>query len=138
MLSIIQENESLLLILGIVSLVSFVLTLAVIPWVLINHPSNYFAKPRRISLIPRDTNPSVRVILLLVKNILGVAIVLLGVIMLVIPGQGLLTILIGLTLTDFPKKYRMQRWLISRKPVLSSANWLRRKGGRKPLTIGKI
>ena len=138
MLSIIQENESLLLILGIVSLVSFVLTLAVIPWVLIKLPSNYFAKPRRISLIPSDTNPSVRVILLLVKNILGVAIVLLGVVMLVIPGQGLLTILIGLTLTDFPKKYRMQRWLISRKPVLSSANWLRRKGGRKPLTIGKI
>ena len=135
MLSIIQGNESLLLVLGIVSLVSFLLTLAVIPWVLIRIPSNYFSKPRRTSLIPDDTNPSVRVIMLLVKNVLGIAIVLLGIVMLVIPGQGLLTILIGLTLTDFPKKYRMQRWLVSRKPVLRSANWLRRKGGRKPLMI---
>ncbi len=136
MLSIIQGNENLLLILGIVSLLSFLLTLAVIPWVLIRIPSNYFSKPSRTSLIPSDTNPSVRVVLLLLKNVLGIAIVLLGIVMLVIPGQGLLTILIGLTLTDFPRKYRMQRWLISRKPVLRSANWLRRKGGRKPLAIG--
>ncbi|MEX0964235.1 MAG: hypothetical protein WDZ52_09385 [Pseudohongiellaceae bacterium] len=55
--------------------------------------------------------------------------------MLILPGQGLLTILIGVVLVDFPRKYKFQRWLISLGPVLKSANWLRRKGGREPLEI---
>ncbi len=73
--------------------------------------------------------------MLLVKNLLGVAIVLLGIALLVLPGQGLLTILIGVVLIDFPGKYKFQRWLISREPVHKSANWLRKQGGKEPLSL---
>jgi len=58
--------------------------------------------------------------------------VLLGVIMLVTPGQGLLTLLIGLLLLNFPGKYRLERWLVLRPGVLRGLNWLRRRHGEPP------
>ncbi len=121
--------------LGIVSLASVLVTLAVVPWIIIKLPQDYFAKPSRVSLMFSELHPSVGIVVLLVKNLLGIGIVFLGVVMLVIPGQGLLTILIGLILVDFPNKYRYQRWLVSRKPVFRSVNWLREKGDKSPFTL---
>lgn len=135
MLSIIQENENLLLILGVLSAVSFLATLVIIPWIVLRIPADYFSKPRRVALVSNEAHPSLKIVVFIVKNLLGLAIVLLGIAMLVFPGQGLLTILIGIILIDFPGKYRFQRWLISREPVFKSANWLRQKGHKKPLIV---
>ena len=135
MLSYIQENENLLLILGIVSVVSFLATLVIIPWILLRIPADYFSKPRRVSLVSSDSHPSLKIVVFIAKNLIGITVALLGIAMLVLPGQGLLTILIGVVLIDFPGKYRFQRWLISREPVLRSANWLREKGDKKPLVV---
>ena len=44
--------------------------------------------------------------------------------MLVAPGQGLLTMVVGLLLVDFPGKYRLERWLVTRQQVWRSINWL--------------
>lgn len=128
-----QDNESLLWALGIFSVICFLATLALVPWLVVRLPKNYFAKPRREGLVPRKLPAGMRILLLLVKNLLGVLIVALGVVMLVIPGQGLLTIVIGLILIDFPGKYRLERYLIQRRPVLKSVNWLRKRGGKEPL-----
>lgn len=136
MLSYLQENEHLLLILGIVSVVGFLATLIIIPWIVLKIPADYFSSPRRVSLVSSDTHPSLKIIVLVAKNLFGIAVVLLGIGMLVLPGQGLLTILVGVVLIDFPGKYKFQRWLISREPVLRSANWLREKGDKDPLKIG--
>lgn len=135
MLSYIQENENVLLILGIVSVVSFLATLIIIPWIVLRIPADYFSKPRRVSLVSSSAHPSIKILVLIVKNLLGLAVVVLGIAMLVLPGQGLLTILIGVVLIDFPGKYKFQRWLISRDPVLKSANWLRKKGEKEPLRL---
>lgn len=135
MLSLLQENESLLWVLGLVSVASFLVTLAVVPWVILKLPHDYFAEPQRVAMLFRGMPPTIRVVALLAKNALGAVVVVLGVVMLVFPGQGLLTILIGLILVDFPGKYRYQRWLISRGPVLRAANWLREKGEKKPLVL---
>jgi hypothetical protein len=136
-LDFIQSNETLLLGLGIFSVLSFFGTLAFIPWLVTRLPADYFAKPRRDSMVSHRYPIGIRVLLLTLKNLLGVIVVLLGVIMLVIPGQGLLTILIGLILIDFPGKYRLQRSLIQRKPVLRSVNWLRQHRGKPPLSFRK-
>jgi hypothetical protein len=53
--------------------------------------------------------------------------------MLLVPGQGLLTIAVGLMLVDFPGKFRFERWLAVRPPVWRSINWLRKRAGRGPL-----
>jgi Putative transmembrane protein (PGPGW) len=136
-LSYTQENEGVLLILGVLSVVSFVATLVVIPWIVLRIPNDYFSRPVRVALVSSDSHPSVKVLVFIAKNLLGLAVVLLGIAMLVIPGQGLLTILIGVILIDFPGKYKFLRWLISRKPVMKSANWLRAKGGKEPLAIDR-
>ena len=50
-----------------------------------------------------------------------------------LPGQGLLTLLIGLMLTDFPGKYRLEKRLIAQPGVLKAVNWLRARAGHPPL-----
>ena len=71
--------------------------------------------------------------LMIGKNALGFILVVAGIIMLVLPGQGVFTILIGIMLLNFPGKYRLERWIVARRPVLRSINWLRRRAGRAPL-----
>lgn len=55
-----------------------------------------------------------------------------GIMMLFIPGQGILTIIIGIILTDFPYKYRIERWIITRPRILSTLNQLRMKAKKQP------
>ena len=52
-----------------------------------------------------------------------------GIVMLVLPGQGILSILVGIGLTDFPGKYRLERWLARQPAVFNTMNWIRRKRG---------
>ncbi len=73
--------------------------------------------------------------LLIGKNALGYIFVVAGFIMLVLPGQGIFTILIGIMLLNFPGKYRLEQWIVARRPVLRSINWLRRRAGRAPLVL---
>ncbi len=53
-------------------------------------------------------------------------------VMLVTPGQGIVTLLIGLLLMNFPGKYRVERWLVLQPGVLRGLNWLRQKRGHQP------
>jgi len=68
----------------------------------------------------------------LLKNLLGALLVVMGLVMLVTPGQGLLTLLAGLLLMNFPGKYRMERWLVLRPGVMRALNWLRQRQGHAP------
>jgi hypothetical protein len=67
------------------------------------------------------------------KNVLALALVLLGVAMLVLPGQGVLAILLGVMLGDFPGKLRLQQWILARPKVMNSLNWVRSKFKKPPL-----
>jgi hypothetical protein len=67
------------------------------------------------------------------KNVLALVLIILGVAMLVLPGQGILAILLGVMLGDFPGKLKLQRWLLARPKVMKSLNWLRRKFSKPPL-----
>ena len=76
-----------------------------------------------------------RLPLILLKNLLGLALVVLGLVFLLMPGQGVIVILIGVLLLDFPRKKELERWLISRGPILKLANWIRRKANKAPFRI---
>jgi len=80
-------------------------------------------------------HPVVKIILLILKNLAGAFFLLLGIALLVLPGQGLLTMLLGIVLIDFPGKYKLQRWFVQHKSILHSVNWLRKKGNRPPIQI---
>jgi hypothetical protein len=66
---------------------------------------------------------------------LGAILVAAGLAMLMLPGQGILTILIGLGVMNFPGKYRLERWIISRPTVLKAVNWIRSKSHHPPLVM---
>ena len=65
--------------------------------------------------------------LVIFRNFLGLLLVLGGVLMLFLPGQGILTIVIGLLMIDTPKKRAFQAWVLAWKPVNRGINWMRRK-----------
>lgn len=114
--------------------VPFVATLVVVPWAILQLPADYFSRHRRRSLWS-NRHPLVRWLLLVAKNLLGVLLVITGIMMLVLPGQGLITVLFGVMLLDFPGKFRFQRWLVCRGPILRAVNWLREKWHKPPFQI---
>ncbi|MDG2091404.1 MAG: hypothetical protein P8J61_09990 [Gammaproteobacteria bacterium] len=58
--------------------------------------------------------------------------VIIGLFLLVLPGQGILTLLAGFILLDFPGKFLFLRWLARKEKVLNSLNWVRKKGNKEP------
>lgn len=66
------------------------------------------------------------------RNVLGWVLVAAGLAMLALPGQGILSILAGLVLVDFPGKRRLERRLLAIRVVREGMNWLRRRAGRPP------
>lgn len=100
--------------------------------VLISLPSDHFtragrARERAYSL----KHPNLR----LLKSIAGYLIFAAGLLMLLLPGPGLLVVLLGLMLADFPGKHTIEHWLLSRRSILSPANRLRRAFHKPPLEL---
>lgn len=133
----IEEHKALLFWLAGFSIVCLLATLIIVPAILVRIPSDYFAHEHRPPGVWVRLPSWLRLAYLIAKNTLGVIFVLAGLAMLVLPGQGLLTLLIGFLMVDGPGKYRLEKWVISRPFVMRSVNWLRRRYGRAPLRIRK-
>jgi hypothetical protein len=97
-------------------------------------PARYFAEERDLWI---DRHPVVRWLGLIGKNVLGVLVIILGVLLSLpgIPGQGLLTIAVGLMLLNLPGKRRLVWHLVRRPGVLRRLNRLRAWFGRPPLVV---
>lgn len=123
---------------GGISLAAFVATLAIIPWLVLRIPEDYFAVDRRQGIC-RDCHRPIGLWLLLriMKNAAGAVFVMAGIVMLITPGQGVLTIIVGISLMNFPGKFRLERWLVSRGPTLRIINHLRVRRGKPPLDMGE-
>lgn len=117
------------------SLLMFLAAPILIPLLVARIPHDYFSQRRRQRKEGPDRRSVVRWGVLIAKNLLGYVFIVVGILLLVLPGQGMLTILIGVTLVNFPGKYRLGRWIVSRRPVFRSVNWLRRRAGRPPLSL---
>ncbi|MGE9291091.1 MAG: PGPGW domain-containing protein [Puniceicoccales bacterium] len=130
-LQFLEKYETLLLFLGIGSAVFFVGSLLAIPLIVAYLPADFFVREaKRIDW----THPGA-VILKILKNTVGALLLIAGFLMLFLPGQGLLSILLGISLLDFPAKRRWQLALVSRKSIHSSIDWMRRKANRCPIEI---
>lgn len=127
------DNPALIWTLGLASLVSFIGSLILIPWLVLRIPVDYFCGEYRHRLPWAEQHPIIRWLLLILKNLLGLVLLLMGIAMLVLPGQGLLTILIALVLLNFPGKYRLERRIVMMPSVRNGVNWLRQRAGREPL-----
>ena len=106
------------------NVVSIGLTLVIARAVLSALPADYFTA---------DAASPARGRLRAVRTAAGLAVMLLGLIFLVTPGQGTVMILVGLMMTDLPGKHRLERRLAGSERVMAALNWLRTKSGQPPL-----
>ena len=74
---------------------------------------------------------------LLLKNSLGALFVIAGAVMALplVPGPGLLFMLLGFSVLDFPGKRRVERRLLAVRSVLRSLNEIRARFKRPPLVL---
>jgi hypothetical protein len=120
--------------LTVASLVGFIGSLIAIPLILVRLPPDYFdiRVPRHWM---KDHHPVLRLVGLVLKNAVGLVFLLAGFAMLFLPGQGILTMLIGVSLLDFPGKRRLEATLVGQPTVLSAINSMRNKFSKPPLVI---
>jgi hypothetical protein len=135
MIDWIQGHEAVIWWMTGTSIITFIATLIAIPWLIVRIPSDYFSHRRRFRKLWADKHPAIRVVLLIGKNLLGYILIVTGIIMLVLPGQGMLTLLIGIIFIDIPGKYQFERWIVTRPPVFRSINWLRLRAQRALLIL---
>ena len=112
--------------------VAFVATIIGVPWVVARLPSDYFNQPNRSLWRALNSEPLYALVLGGLKNLLGAVLLLLGAVMLVTPGQGLLTLIAGMLLMNFPGKFQLERWLVGQPGVMRGLNWLRNRHGEPP------
>lgn len=125
------------LVLGVVLFLgTLLLSLAIVGLVLIKIPPDYFQESHPRDLWS-DRHPGIRLIGIVGKNILGVLLVALGIVLSIpgVPGQGILTILLGVMLLDIPGKRRLEHRLVSRPNVLRTINRLRHRFGKPNLVL---
>lgn len=104
------------------------LTVVVAPWLVARLPVDHFARPGPAPGPRGALGLAVRV----ARNALALAVLALGLAMLVLPGPGLVTIVVGLSLAEFPGKRAAVARLAGSPRVFASLNWLRRRRGRPP------
>ena len=115
---------------------SFLLNLAIVSAILVKLPADHFSKNRKTKFWD-GPNPALHAAKVIGKNIAGVLLVALGVVLSLpgVPGQGLLTILLGVMLLDFPGRDRLEQKLLHRPSIKNSINKLRARFGKRPLEL---
>ncbi len=117
-------------------IVTFSLSLAETAWILVKLPAGYFSASHTAEFFA-DRAPAVRALGLIGKNLLGVVHLVIGVLMSLpgVPGQGILTILIGIMLLDIPGTRRLELKIVSRPKVLRTINRIRARFHKPPLEL---
>jgi hypothetical protein len=124
-------------ILGIVIFaLTFCASLGIISFILVKVPATYFQESHTRDFWV-ERHAAIRWAGVIAKNLLGMVLVLLGILMSIpgVPGQGLLTILLGVMLLDFPGKRQLELKLVSRPMILEKINRLRHRFSKPPLLL---
>jgi hypothetical protein len=117
----------------VASVVVFIGSLWIAHYFLVTIPADYFASSHNRFEPWHDSRPLLRWTVLVAKNLLGVLLIMGGLVMFFTPGQGILTLLLGLALVDIPGKRAVERKIIQRPSVLKVVNRLRARAHQPPL-----
>ena len=123
--------SSILIGLGGLSVLILVFSIAGMGWFIAQIPEDYFTYDKRRGKHWNKYSSKARIAIIIFKNIFGGIMLVGGLFLLVLPGQGLLTMIIGLFLIDYPGKFQLEQKIISIPSIFRSLNWFRAKA-RKP------
>lgn len=123
-----ETHADMLTVLSLSSIVMFVSSVLLVPYLILRAPADVFVRVRQ------DTGEGRRYgfALFVLRNALGLLLLVAGVLMLVLPGQGLLTIACALCLMDLPFKRELLRSVVARPPVWKALAWIRTRGEKAP------
>lgn len=127
----VKTHQEILQSATLISFIGFFVLFFAVPFIIIYLPKDYLIKEH----IPHNIPNIVRRPYKLMKNILGGFLVIAGLAMLILPGQGLLTLIIGISLMNIPGKKRILRNIACYPPVFNTINRLRKKAGKPALEI---
>ena len=129
------ENPDVLALAFGLSLLLFVASLVLIPVLIVRMRPDYFVarNPDVHSWLGR--HPAALATARIIKNVLGVILLLAGIAMMVLPGQGIITVLVALSLLEFPGKRALELRLIRQQHVSSAISWIRARSGRQRLIL---
>jgi hypothetical protein len=115
---------------------TFFINLAIVSFILVKIPANHFSKSRKTKFWS-GPHPLLHAAGVVGKNIGGLLLVAIGIVLSLpgVPGQGLLTVLLGIMLLDFPGKHRLEQKLLSRPSIVNAINRLRARFDKKPLEL---
>ena len=133
LIEIFNVYKNLILWFGSISLFVFLFSLLSIKWLVSLILEDYFINKKDSKI--KTSNIFFWYIVLIFKNLIGYSLILGGIMMLVLPGQGLFTIIIGLMMSNYPGKYSIEKKFIAIPTILKSINWLRRKSNKPPIRI---
>ncbi|MCO8124974.1 PGPGW domain-containing protein [Stieleria sp. TO1_6] len=135
MLEILNQYREPLVWLASISAIGMILAIVLLPVVFVKMPADYFTRRTDTPAEQGKSRPWLIGCLWFLRNLIGALLVLAGVLMLVLPGQGLLTIFAGLMLTTFPGKRRFEIMILKRPIIRKSINRIRNRYGKQPLQL---
>ena len=134
MAELLDAIKPLLPLIALCSLLVFLVSLASLPWLAAKIPEDYFLHRKRKKTLPLTTAAFARYLFMrLARNLVGLILLAGGFLMLFIPGQGILTMVMGLILIDYPGKYSVEKAIIGYPAVFKGLNWLRARAHKPPL-----
>ena len=133
-----SNNPEILIGLGVSSFFIFIISIIGISWFVAQIPEDYFLSIKRKPTKWIEQKPVLRLLVLFGKNIIGLSLIVGGLLMIVLPGQGLLTIVTGLLLINYPGKFRLEQKIVGIPSVFKSLNWIRIKANKPPLRKNSI
>lgn len=122
--------QTMLTFLGIFSLGTFIGSLFAVPFLIGRLRPDYFLTHRQKLETRRRRHPALTMVILVIRNGIGLVLVGAGIAMLILPGQGFLTILVGICVMDVPGKRRLIDRLVCGPRIQRALNWIRRKEGK--------
>jgi hypothetical protein len=119
----------------ILSFLIFLGSFIVIPVLIARMPQDYFLKKR---VHEKDSPHSIaNFFYLCIKNLAGFFLLLSGLAMLILPGQGIICIIIGLSLINLPGKHGLIRKIVQKPVVFKALNWIRAREKQPPFISPK-
>lgn len=132
---------SILTWLGIISTFTFFLSLLIIPLVIQRLDKDFFLHLHEHTK-KEDEHPVIFILLRGLRYVVGSVLIIAGLMMLFLPGQGILTTILGISLLDFPGKRMLTDKLLGFHSVQNGLNWIRRKGNKTnfsfPSELGSV
>ncbi|MAH79665.1 MAG: hypothetical protein CMQ77_02725 [Gammaproteobacteria bacterium] len=132
-IDLVDEYKSVIFWLSLLSFFIFIFSLVSIKWLVALIPIDYFVYKKNSKF--KTKYPFTWLISMIIKNIIGYLLIVGGILMLVLPGQGLFTIFIGLMMSNYPGKYYIEKKIIAIPSILKTINWLRKQSNKEPIII---